>query len=116
MQDLLASEYFGCDFMDDTLRSSWGVNRNVSQCESPGPVPLATMIRPTMIAATAVAARIVKNQNKRLPSRRKGLALLAGLGRPEAMVDFGLATVAAARTAPIVLLARRCGEIQGQID
>ncbi len=101
--------------MDDTLRSSWGVNGDDFQCERPGLVPLATMIRPTMIAATAVAARIVKNQNKWLPSRRKGRVLLAGPGRPEATVDFGLATLAAARTAPIVLVARRCGEIQGQI-
>jgi hypothetical protein len=76
--------------------------------------PLATMIRPTMIAATAVAARIVKNQNKRLPSRRKRLAFLEGAGRSEATVDFGLATDAAARTAPIVLVTRREGEIQAK--
>ena len=51
-----------------------GVVRDVSQCESPGPAPLAIIIRPTIMAATAVAARIVKNQNRRLPCSTKSFA------------------------------------------
>ena len=42
---------------------------------SPGR-PLAIIIRPTMIEATAVAARIVKNQYRRFPRRKKGSSFL----------------------------------------
>jgi hypothetical protein len=114
MKGLFAPRSFHFNVIYYRFHLRIGVVVNVSQCASPGPAPLATIIRPKITAPTAVAARIVKNQNRRLPSRRNGLALLAGPGRPEATADFGRGSVAA-RTAPIILVARRCGEIQGQI-
>ena len=51
------------------------------QWASPGPAPLAIIIRPTITAATAVAARIVKNQYSRLPWSKKSFAFLAGQTR-----------------------------------
>ncbi len=85
----------------------------LSQRESRGAVPLAIIIRPKITAATAVAARTVKNQNSRLPLRTKGRALLGrsgGVGPPancgrdeaEAVADLW-------GRAP-----RRWGEIQGK--
>jgi hypothetical protein len=72
------------------------------------------IIRPTMIAATAVAARIVKNQYRRLPSSRKGVALLTGRGRLPAVAGSGRAA-GAERIDRDGLLTRRCGESQGQM-
>jgi hypothetical protein len=67
-----------------------------------------------MIAATAVAARIVKNQYNRLPSSRNGLALRGAAFGPETTVAFRWETVDS-HEARIDWLARRCGEIHGQI-
>jgi len=65
-------------------------------------------------AATAVAARMVENQKRRLPFSRKGLALRwgLGLGEPGVAVDRGWAGV---RKPPDWPAGRRWGEIQGQI-
>jgi hypothetical protein len=60
-----------------------------AQRESGGAVPLAIIIRLKITAAIAVAARIVKNQNSRLPLRINGRILP---GRPvgaEAPADCG---------------------------
>jgi len=81
--------------MGRTLGLNANVVTDVPHCESPGPFPLAIIIRPTMIAATAVAAKIVRNQKRRLPRSTKSFAFPgdAGLARPGSTVDFGLDAV-----------------------
>jgi hypothetical protein len=114
MKDLLASEWSGSDSIDDTHSFRSGVIVDVPQCASPGPLPLAIIIRPTTAAATAVAARIVRNQYRRLPSSAKNFVLRAGADRARAVVECDEAA-GEARDDRAAGLTRRCGEIQGQI-
>ena len=93
-----------------------GVDCDVPQRESPGPAPLATIIRPMITAATAVAARIVRNQKSRFPRSTKSFGFFVGasVGRPEVALDCGC-EAGERRTDSAGWLERRCGEIQGQI-
>jgi hypothetical protein len=72
------------------------------------------IIRPTITVATAVAARIVKNQYSRFPCNRKCLAFLAALGGAAATFDCVREAVEP-RIDPVGLFIRRWGDIQGQI-
>jgi len=79
---------------------------------TPGPAPLAIITRVTIQAATAVAARNVKNQNKRFPRRTNRLARCEPWG-DAAMVDRAR-DEDGAFTVPGRPPLRRCGESQGQ--
>jgi hypothetical protein len=68
------------------------------------------IILPRIIAATAVAARIVKNQKSRLPRKMNGLARLARTGGALVAMD-GLRE---ASDVPLGRNARRFGEIHGK--
>jgi hypothetical protein len=115
MEGLLGSKWLRCDQMSDTLELFWTAFRDSVQWVSPGPVPLAIIIRPRINVATAVAARIVKNQYRRFPRRKKGIVLhRPGRGR-SADATASVRAAGEPRTDLVGLTIRRCGEIQGQI-
>ena len=78
----------------------------------PGPVPLRINWRVMIHAATAVAAKMVRNQNRRLPSSTKGLNLPDGREEEVSSVDRDWAVAVAFADRPD---ARRTGEIQGRM-
>jgi hypothetical protein len=115
MEGLLGSKKLRSDQMSDTLESIWTAFREFGQRVSPGPVPLAIIIRPRISVATAVAARIVKNQYRRFPRRKKGIFFpRAGRGRSADATAFVPGT-GEPRIELVGLAVRRWGEIQGQI-
>jgi hypothetical protein len=85
------------------------------QCVIARPAPLAIITRVTTSAATPVAARIVKNQKRRLPWSTSGNDRLLGPGP----ADFGELDRGAARAEdperPGRATVRLCGESQGQM-
>jgi hypothetical protein len=74
---------------------------------------LAIITRVMTRAATAVAARMVKNQKSRFPFNRKGLALRRAPSDVAPPVDRGRSESATRAAAEDFL--RRTGEIQGKI-
>src|SRR5271166_5072141 len=103
--------------MNETVRADRRAVSDVRQWVRPGPAPLAMSIRPTITAATAVAARIVRNQYRRFPRSTKSFGFLvgAGLADPDGTLDLGR-EASKSRGEPPGLLTRRWGEIQGKID
>jgi hypothetical protein len=115
MEGLLGSKWLRCDQMSDTLELIWTAFRDSVQWVSPGPVPLAIIIRPRINVATAVAARIVKNQYRRLPRKKKGIVFLRpGRGR-SADATASVREPCEPRIDWVGLTVRRCGESHGQM-
>jgi hypothetical protein len=115
MEYLLRSKRICCGQTSDTLELIWSASRDIDQWVSPGPVPLAIIIRPRISEATAVAARIVKNQYRRFPRRKEGSVFLLGCRSRSAAAIASAREACEAGVDLAGLPVRRCGDIQGQI-